>query len=100
MEPRLLAPNSEPRPLPLPSLELSVSSADFGEVDRLVGANASLSLPTGDAPLLLLAATSMVCEWCSGVPAGADVAESTRVASEAAVDSRVSEAIRGEERVK
>jgi hypothetical protein len=80
--------------------KLLVSSPAFGDVDRRVGANASLSLPTGDTPRLVVSPTSIVLECCKVLASEPDVAESMRVASEGAVDSMVSEAIRGEERVK
>jgi hypothetical protein len=80
--------------------KLLVSRPALGEVDRRVGANASLSLPTGDAPRLVVSPTSTVLECCNVLASEPDEAESTRVAWEDAVDSMVSEAIRGEERVK
>ena len=69
-----------------------------GDVDLLVGLNASLSLPTGDGPLLMLA-TSMVFA-CFGVSASSAVGESTRVTSRVAAGSTDSAAIKGEERVR
>jgi hypothetical protein len=101
LEPLLFAPKSAPKlPLPLvPGLEPSCSDAlAFGEVDRLVGANASRSLPTGDMPRLTCP-TSMVAAWV-GVGAPPDEAESTRVASVVADESTVSEAISGEDSVR
>lgn len=95
-----LPPNSEPKPAPLPGLAPSVSPPVFGDVDLRLGEKASLSLPTGDVPLLLLEGTSMVLAWRKVDGSSADVAESTRVASEGATESTVSEVIRGEERVK
>lgn len=93
-------PKSDPNlPSLDPGLEESAFNPLFGEVDRRWGENASLSLPTGDAPRLLFAPTSMVLECCTVVRSGTDEAESTRVVSEGAVESTVSEAMSGEERV-
>ena len=93
---RFFPPNNAPRPARGPS---AVSDGGLGEVERRVGTNASLSLPTGEA-LLLDAATSMVsaCRGASG--SSEDRAESTSVASEGATESSVSELIRGDDSVR
>ena len=72
----------------------------LGDVDLRCGEKASLSLPTGDALLLISAPTSKVFP-CFGVRlSSAEVAESTRVPSAELFDSTVSDVIRGDERVR
>lgn len=96
-----LPPKSAPK---VPPLELGLAPSllppVLGEVDLRWGEKASFSLPTGDALLLMLGVTSMVLA-CLGVRASsADVAESARAISVGAVESTVSDAIRGEDSVK
>jgi hypothetical protein len=80
--------------------KLLVSSPAFGDAGRRVGANASLSLPTGDTARLVVSPRSVVLECRRVLASEPDVAESIRVTSEGVVDSMVSEAIRGDERVR
>lgn len=77
----------------------AVSDGGLGDVDRLAGTKASLSLFTGEVPRLA-AAMSMV--WaCRGVGGSSEEAvESIRVVSDCATESRVSELIKGEESVR
>jgi hypothetical protein len=84
----------------VPGLDPSVSLGALGAVDLRCGENASFSLPTGDALLLMSGSTSKVCA-CFGVRlSSTEVAESTRVPSAEVVESIVSDAIRGDERVR
>ena len=97
---RFFPPNSAPRaPLLLGRAPSVVSAGGLGEVDLRAGTNASLSLFTGEVPRL---AEAMSMVWvCRGVGGSSEEkAESTSVASECAEVSRVSELIRGEERVR
>ena len=76
-----------------------VSGGGFGDVDRRVGTKASLSLLTGEVPRFA-EPTSMVLA-CRGVGGSSEEAEgSTRVASDWDTESRDSELIKGEERVR
>jgi hypothetical protein len=96
------APKPPPEPL-VPGLELSVPPAVLGDVDLLWGENASLSLPTGDALRLMFGVTSMVLA-CLREPesseAAAEAVEFARVVPVGAVESIVSEVIRGEDSVR
>jgi hypothetical protein len=83
-----------------PSLP-STSSLVFGVVGLRTGAKASFSLPTGDGDTPRLLAGVSIVFACRTAPSSADVTESTRVASVAEpTESIVSEAIKGEDRVK
>lgn len=96
-----MPPNSAPKPPPLVvGLGPSASAPVLGDVDLLVGVNASLSLPTGDGLLLMFAATSRVFACLRSRELSAEVAESTSVLASVAVESMDSEAIKGDERVR
>ena len=100
---RFLPPKRVPR-LVVELRAASVLASCLGEVERRVGLKASLSLPTGEAPRLE-GATSMVFAWWRGLRGSRGVvAESGRVASVSVADdvaeSSVSEAMRGEDRVR
>jgi hypothetical protein len=101
---RFLPPKSVPR-LVVELRAESGSATVLGEVDLRVGLKASLSLLTGEAPRLGRA-TSMVFACWRGSSWGlwGVMTESTRVASVSVADevgeSSVSEAMRGEDRVR
>lgn len=102
---RFFPPKSEPMPPPLVfglagSFAPSGSPAILGEVALRAGAKASLSLPTGETARLF-AAVWMVLLCSVGGSSAEVVAESVRLAFLAAsTESIVSEAMRGEERVR
>jgi hypothetical protein len=99
---RFFPPNSVPSPPPLElGLAGSVAPTVLGDVDLLLGVKASFSLPTGDGDTpLLLAAVSMVFA-CRTDASSAEVTEPARAPSVVdAIESMVSEAIRGEDRVR
>lgn len=100
--PRFFPPKSAPNATPLvPELGLSGFPLGLGEADRRWGENASLSFPTGDAVLLMSNASSMVSGWGPEAEASwSDMAGFDSVVSESDVESSVSDAIRGEDRVK
>ena len=89
---RFFPPNSAPRPPLELGLALSLSPPAAA---LLFGAKASFSLPTGDTPRLFDVASMVFA--CRKVESSV---ESTSVASVECVESIVSDAIRGEERVK
>lgn len=100
LTPRCFPPKSAPNPPPLvPGLSFSVFPTVLGEVDLRCGENASFSLPTGDA-LRFMSGTSVGLECCRRGKSSADVPEVVRVASEGAFESSVSDAMRGEDRVR
>jgi hypothetical protein len=101
---RFLAPKNDPIPPPLVlGLAVSVSpAATLGTIGLVavlrLGANASLSFPTGDTALLF-ADKSLLLAGRS-VPSSVETWEFTSVASAEWAESTVSEVMRGEERVK
>lgn len=68
-------------------------------MDLRLGVKASLSLPTGDTPRLFTA-TLLVLFKFRVVGSSMEVSEFTRVTSVESAESRVSEAIRGDDNVK
>jgi hypothetical protein len=76
-----------------------VSDGVFGGFERRAGTNASLSLFTGEVPRLA-AATSMVWAFRGVGGSSEAVVEPVMLISDCAAESRVSELIRGEERVR
>lgn len=96
---RFFPPNKAPNPPPLVLGLAGSASAPtvFGDVDLRVGANASLSLPTGDGDTPRLFAAMSIVLACWSDTSSAEAAEPTRVAS---VESIVSDVIRGDDSVK
>jgi hypothetical protein len=96
---RFFPPNKVPRPPPLVlGLAVSGSSPDLGDEDLRVGVKASLSFPTGDTPRLFAPTSPIFASWIAG--SSVEAREFTRVTLAVFTESMVSEAIRGEERVK
>ena len=77
----------------------SVSAASFGDVDLLVGAKASLSLPTGDGLRFAVEVGSSVLACFGASVSSVSGVESARLVVDG-LESIVSEAIKGEEVVR
>jgi hypothetical protein len=100
---RFFAPKNEPRPPPLVlGLAISVSLPVLGAIGAVVvlrlGAKASLSFPTGDTALLFTEISPVLAD--RPLFSWVEATEFTRVASAESVEVTVSEAMRGEDRVK
>ena len=93
-------PNRPPRPPPLvPDLTGSVSAVSFSDVDLLVGAKASLSLPTGDGLRFAVeVGSSVLACFGASMPSMSGV-ESARLVVDG-LEPIVSEAIKREEVVR
>jgi hypothetical protein len=99
---RFFPPNNVPSPPPL-VLGLAVSGVptDLGDADLRLGVKASFSLPTGDGDTPLLPAAVSRAFACRMDASSVEVTESAKVPSVVdAIESMVSEAIRGEDRVR
>lgn len=98
---RFFPPNSEPIPPLVLGLAVSVSAPALeatGAVDFRLGANASLSFPTGDTPRLATGTSPVLA--LRPLTSWVDAREFTSVALAESVESSVSEAIRGDQSVR